>query len=183
MPIGHRATISAPYMHASALTTLKDFLRPGMRVLDVGCGSGYLSACMGRMVGGAEGGACVAIDYLPPLVALTQTNVAKADQDLVTSGALTIVQGDGWQGWPAAAPYDAIHVGAAAASMPDALVAQLKAPGRMVIPVGPDTHNDYGRVAPGQQQYVQVDRAADGSVSTKTLFDVRYVPLVKLTSS
>merc|ERR1719217_1669778 len=63
-PIGHNATISAPHMHAHALELLADFLTPGARALDVGCGSGYLCACMAEMVG--PSGLVVGIDYLAP---------------------------------------------------------------------------------------------------------------------
>ena len=81
---------------------------------------------------------------------------------------MKIVCGDGRLGWPADAPYDAIHVGAAAPELAPALVSQLKAPGRMFIPVG--TYN---------QSIIQVDKDADGKVSQKTLFGVR-VSLVVL---
>merc|ERR1719217_658565 len=62
-PIGHQATISAPHMHAHALELLSERLYEGARVLDVGCGSGYLSAVMAEMVG--PKGFVVGIDYLP----------------------------------------------------------------------------------------------------------------------
>lgn len=73
---------------------------------------------------------------------------------------------DGRQGWPELAPYNAIHVGAAAESIPQALVDQLKAGGRMVIPVG-DTLQDLK----------VVDKKADGTVNEWTVTAVRYVPL------
>eukprot|EP00438_Fugacium_kawagutii_P023171 Skav200828 [mRNA] locus=scaffold3034:90460:91785:+ [translate_table: standard] len=82
-PLGHQATISAPHMHAHALELLRNHLQPGMRALDVGCGSGYLAAVMARMVG--IEGQVVAIDYLAPLVALSLENLRKEDADLLES--------------------------------------------------------------------------------------------------
>ena len=79
----HQATISAPHMHAHALELLAQHLQPGMRALDVGCGSGYLAAVMARMVG--IEGQVVAIDYLSPLVALSLENLRKEDADLLES--------------------------------------------------------------------------------------------------
>ncbi|CAJ1421764.1 unnamed protein product [Effrenium voratum] len=117
--IGHQATISAPHMHAHALELLERHLRPGMRALDVGSGSGYLSAVMARMVG--EEGKVIGIDYLWPLVDLAVANVHKADADLLNSGTLQFEQGDGWKGYEKASPFDAIHVGAAAERLPQRL--------------------------------------------------------------
>ena len=84
-------------------------------------------------------------------------------------GRVTVTVGDGWAGLPERAPFDAIHVGAAARSVPKALITQLAPGGVMIIPVGP---------AGGAQELLRVDKAADGSVSARTLFGVRYVPLV-----
>mmetsp|Transcript_109550 Transcript_109550/g.353552 ORF Transcript_109550/g.353552 Transcript_109550/m.353552 type:complete len:283 (-) Transcript_109550:37-885(-) len=165
-PIGHNATISAPHMHAHALGLLANHLTPGARALDVGCGSGYLSACMAQMVG--PKGKVVAIDYLAPLVQLSVSNIKKADGHLLDSGQLVVKQGDGWKGSPEEAPFDCIHVGAAAESMPEALVAQLRPGGRMVIPVGT-----------GVQKYWQVDKTLDGQIVKRALMGVMYVPLVK----
>ena len=75
---------------------------------------------------------------------------------------------DGREGWPPHAPYHAIHVGAAAARIPEALIEQLAPGGRMIIPVGP---------AGGFQEYVQVDKDESGRVHRKSLFGVGYVPL------
>merc|ERR1719204_1877683 len=134
VPIGHAATISAPHMHVHALNLLKDYLRPGMKVLDVGVGSGYLASAMGRMVG--PKGKVIGIDYIPELVKLAKTNISKADKDIMDSGVVTVIQADGWKGYESEAPFNAIHVGAAAETMPEALVEQLASPGRMIIPVG-----------------------------------------------
>ena len=73
--IGFNITISAPHMHAHALELLKEHLRPGMRALDVGSGSGYLTACMALMVG--ETGVAVGIDHIPDLVELSRANLQK----------------------------------------------------------------------------------------------------------
>uniref|UniRef100_A0A7S4D5H4 protein-L-isoaspartate(D-aspartate) O-methyltransferase n=1 Tax=Heterosigma akashiwo TaxID=2829 RepID=A0A7S4D5H4_HETAK len=172
LPIGFGATISAPHMHATALELLSEQItRPNSRVLDVGCGSGYLTAVIARMQEATGGGKTVGIDYLPGLVALAEANARKADGDLLARGAAALVLGDGWRGHAAGAPYDAIHVGAAAARMPEELIRQLRpGGGRMVCPVGPRD---------GAQVFYQIDRTADGGYTTKSLMGVRYVPLVE----
>jgi protein-L-isoaspartate(D-aspartate) O-methyltransferase len=166
-PIGHRATISAPHMHAMTLELLeKQLTGQGKRALDVGSGSGYLSAALALMVG--DSGKVVGIDYLEPLVELSIENL-KRDGRLPAAN-LEIRRGDGWLGAPDQAPFDAIHVGAAASSLPQALVDQLALGGRMVIPVGPEG---------GDQYLLQVDKDADGKIHKKIITGVRYVPLVK----
>jgi len=124
LSIGKGQTISAPHMHAEALEMLRAFLRPGARVLDVGSGSGYLSVCMAKMVG--PKGKVVGIDVVESLVSASIENVKKSNKNLLDSGNLEILKGDGWAGYSKEAPYDAIHVGAAAASIPEELVGQLK---------------------------------------------------------
>jgi len=165
--IGYNITISAPHMHGHALELLKDHLKPGKRALDVGSGSGYLTVCMALMVGG--GGRAVGIDHIPELVEMGRDNIKKDGKDgLVESGQLSLVVGDGRKGWAEGGPYHAIHVGAAAATLPQELVDQLAPGGRMVIPVGEDG---------GDQSLDQVERGMDGKVTKTRLFGVRYVPL------
>jgi len=165
-PIGYKATISAPHMHAHCLEVLKDFLQPGAKVLDVGCGSGYLTACFARMVG--KEGKVIGIDYIDPLVQMSMENVNKDDPTLLSDGIISLKVGDGWKGDPENAPFDCIHVGAAAESIPEALLSQLKKGGRMLIPVGTS-----------EQHLLQVDKKEDGTVEQKPLMGVIYVPLVK----
>lgn len=171
-PIGYGATISAPHMHAHALELLFDFVtKEGARILDVGCGSGYLTACLARLAD--ENAKTYGIDVVPELVELARTNFAKGDQDLIDSGRVVLKHGNGWQGLPQEGPFDAIHVGAAAETLPRELLMQLKVGGRMVVPVGPDG---------GNQELVQVDRTSHdtdaGAFKVTSLMGVRFVPLV-----
>ncbi|CAM9670602.1 unnamed protein product [Ectocarpus fasciculatus] len=172
-PIGFRATISAPHMHAHALEVLSPAIPvDGGRVLDVGVGSGYLAAALSRMVG--AGGVVYGLDYIQQLVGLSRTNLDTDDSTMLSSGRVVLKTADGWRGWPENGPYDAIHVGAAAESIPMDLVAQLKVGGRMVVPVGPPSET---------QMLVQVDRVKDTgpiseSFTTEGLMSVVYVPLV-----
>ncbi|CAA7261191.1 unnamed protein product [Cyclocybe aegerita] len=164
-PIGHSATISAPHMHAYASEHLLPYLRPGSKVLDVGSGSGYLVAVLHNLV--SPGGKVVGIDHIPELVDWSVENLeADGLGEALRTGEITMTAGDGRQGYPAGGPYDAIHVGAAAPTVPQALVDQLASPGRMFIPVG------------SFMQYIeQIDKDEHGNIHQKKVMGVRYVPL------
>ncbi|KAL7277209.1 hypothetical protein ACG7TL_009058 [Trametes sanguinea] len=171
-PIGHGATISAPHMHAHAAEHLLSFLKPGSRVLDVGSGSGYLCAVLYQLLQDpsdpkSSESKVVGIDHIPELTEWSIENLRKDGLGpALDEGRIKVISGDGRKGVPEDGPYDAIHVGAAAPTMPKDLIEQLARPGRMFIPVG--THS---------QQIVQVDKDVDGNVTEKPLFDVMYVPL------
>jgi len=164
--IGYAATISAPHMHVHALQHLEDQLQEGMTALDVGSGSGYLTACMSYMVG--DTGRVIGIDHIDTLVDRSVTNMRKGNAELLDSGRVELVTGDGRQGYASVAPFDAIHVGAAAPTLPEELIRQLKPGGRMIIPVGPDG---------GSQALEQYDKHPDGHVTKTKLMGVIYVPL------
>lgn len=167
--IGYSATISAPHMHASACESLLDYLKPGCKVLDIGSGSGYLTHVLAELV--KPNGSVVGIDHIQPLVDLANDNMAKSAEGrgLLDSGAVKFVRGDGRKGYPEGAPYDAIHVGAAAAKHHEELEQQLKAPGRLFVPVEDEET--------GHQYIFVIDKQRDGSVQRKRLYGVRYVPL------
>lgn len=166
MQIGYNATISAPHMHAMCLELLENHLKPGMHALDVGSGTGYLTSCFAIMVG--PQGRAVGVEHIPELAEFSIKNIEKsAAAPLMKDGSLAIHVGDGRQGWPEFAPYDAIHVGAAAPSIPPALTEQLKPGGRLVIPVG----NIF-------QDLKVVDKEMDGTLTVRSETSVRYVPLM-----
>ncbi|KAG0238014.1 hypothetical protein BGW41_008279 [Actinomortierella wolfii] len=175
--IGYGATISAPHMHAAALEALMTCLHKGAKVLDVGSGSGYLTACIahiigpeGRVIGGKLLGHVAhfrLLDHIPELVEKARDNVKEDHPEYLSSGRVRFEVADGRGGFPEEAPYDCIHVGAAAEKMPKELVDQLKAPGRMFIPVGPQ----------GLQAIYVVDKDKNGKVTMAKTMDVMYVPL------
>lgn len=152
--IGYGQTISQPYIVA-LMTTLA---RPGagQKVLEIGTGSGYQAAVL------AETGAVVhSIEIVEPLA-------RQAAQRLRIYRNVATRMGDGYYGWREQAPFDAIVVTAAAASIPPPLVAQLRAGGRMVIPVGAGFHT---------QTLMLVEKDAQGRVRTRQVLPVRFVPL------
>jgi len=167
--IGHGATISAPHMHAYALEALFDCLQPGCHALDVGAGSGYLVVCMAKMVG--DKGKVVGIEHMQELFDLSKKNISKSHSDLMKSGNIKLVHGDGRKGFldDNYAPYDCIHVGAAAQpEIPEILCKQLKDGGKMVIPV---------EIAKNDQVFRMYTKDKNGKVSYQDIMGVRYVPL------
>ena len=154
LPIGFDQTISQPYIVAAM--TEAAHVRPGAKVLEVGTGSGYQAAVLVEV--GAE---VYSIEIVEPLAKRTHELLAR----LGYRDHLHLRIGDGYRGWPEAAPFDAIIVTAAPKQVPPPLVDQLAVGGRLVIPVGDK-----------QQQLKVITRNASGS-TTDTLFDVTFVPM------
>lgn len=161
------------FQHAHALEILKDHLNANSHVLDVGVGSGYLASCFSRYITqqGPGTGVVVGIEHHPKLVELANKNINDDDPDLLKSGKIILIEGDGRAGYPAKGPYDAIHVGAAAPEVPQTLIDQLKEGGRMICPVGP---------AGDTQHLEQFDKKQNGEVVRTRLMGVMYVPLCDL---
>ena len=158
LPIGEEQTISQPYIVAFMTDLAR--VRAGDKVLEVGTGSGYQAAVLVEM-----GAKVHTIEILPRLA-------ASARERLVRLGYrdVNVVAGDGYNGIEAQAPFDSILVTAGAPHVPPALVKQLKAGGRMVIPVG----------EAGSVQYLTVvEKAADGSTTQRIVLPVRFVPLTR----
>ncbi|PWY99538.1 putative l-isoaspartyl protein carboxyl methyltransferase [Testicularia cyperi] len=168
--IGFGATISAPHMHAHACENLLPFLQPGSKVLDVGSGSGYTLAIFHKLVG-EEQGSVLGIDHIQGLVDRANSNLADDGlKHALDSGSIKNICADGRLGFADAAPFDAIHVGAAAPGIPQPLIDQLNSPGRMFIPVAE-------RDGTADQNIYQVDKDATGKVSKTKVCGVLYVPL------
>jgi len=155
LPIGSGQTISQPFVVAVMTEALA--LSPTDRVLEIGTGSGYQAAILGKIVKEVY-----TIELLPEL--------ARQAQELLEKMGFTNIQvkaGDGYKGWPQAAPFDAIIVTAAPPEVPAALLEQLKVGGRLVIPVG----------NMGDQRLYLIKRL-DSGFEKKEIFPVRFVPLV-----
>lgn len=124
LPIGYAQTISQPYI--VALMSQLANVKPGSRVLEIGTGSGYQTAVLAEL--GAE---VYSIEILEPLTARAQEVLRELGY-----ANLHFRHGDGYDGWPEAAPFDAIIVTAAPPQTPSPLLNQLALGGRLVIPVG-----------------------------------------------
>ncbi|OQE37144.1 hypothetical protein PENCOP_c010G04786 [Penicillium coprophilum] len=178
-PIGYGATISAPHMHGHACEYLINYLKPGARVLDIGSGSGYLTHVLANLVTDSNAqGQVIGIDHISELTDLARTNMDKSKKgsEFQASKTVKFITGDGRLGWKEGAPYDAIHVGAAADQLHPTLVDQLRAPGRLFIPVESEDDEGASNLNGGQYIWV-VDKKEDGSIHKEKVFQVSYVPL------
>jgi len=126
LPIGFGQTISAPHMYAIMLEAAQ--VREGDRVLEVGAGSGYGAALLSFLAG--KNGKVYSIELVQKLAAFAKRNIAASGMKA------TIIEGDGKEGYPEAAPYGRILVTAAAEELPPALEQQLAEGGRLVAPIG-----------------------------------------------
>jgi protein-L-isoaspartate(D-aspartate) O-methyltransferase len=160
LDIGHGQTISQPFIVA-AMTEALD-LQGRERALEVGTGSGYQTAILAEML--PLSSVVRTVEIVPELSWRAQRVLRELGYDNVEFRV-----GDGAQGWPEAAPYDAILVAAAPAVVPAALLEQLAPGGRLVIPVGPSSDN----------QELQLWRRdpQTGSLVRRVLMHVRFVPL------
>ncbi len=154
LPVGWGQTISQPYIVALMTEALR--VRPHHRVLEIGTGTGYQTAVLAAL--------CDTVWTIEIVEPLAREARARLDSLGVTNVRTRI--GDGWKGWPEAAPFDRIIVTAAPETLPQALVDQLADGGRMVIPVG-DVH----------QVLLEVTREGD-RVRTREITAVRFVPMV-----
>ena len=126
-------------MHAYCLELLKDHLKPGAKALDVGFGSGYLTVAMSKMMD--DKGTAVGIEHIKELCDFANWNISKGHKNLLDTKKVILVHGDGRNGYAEYGPYNCIHVGAAAAQLPQALIDQLANGGRLVIPATTGTKN------------------------------------------
>ncbi len=157
LPIGLNQTISAPHMVAIMCELLD--LRPGMKVLEVGGGSGYHAAVMANLVG--QEGHIYSVERKPELVVFARKNLQKAG---ITN--VTMIEADGSLGLVEHAPYDRISVAAAAPQIPESLKQQLIEGGKMILPVGRD-----------RQELLLVTRKDSGFIVEEKM-GVVFVPLI-----
>ena len=154
LPIGERQTISQPYIVGFMSELLQ--VKPGHRVLEIGTGSGYQAAVLAEL--GAE---VYTIEIVEKLAATARTVLQRLGYEKIRVHA-----GDGYQGWPDAAPFDRIIVTAAPPQVPQPLIDQLKPGGRLVVPEGV---ND--------QDLVLYTKTKDGKLQRERVLPVRFVPM------
>ncbi|WP_105664575.1 protein-L-isoaspartate(D-aspartate) O-methyltransferase [Cronobacter dublinensis] len=155
LPIGSGQTISQPYMVARMTELLT--LTPASRVLEIGTGSGYQTAILAHLVHHV-----CSVERIKSLQWHARRRLKQLDLHNVSTR-----HGDGWQGWQARAPFDAIIVTAAPPEIPTALLSQLDEGGILVLPVG------------DEQQVLKRVRRRGSEFIIDTVEAVRFVPLVK----
>lgn len=154
LPIGEGQTISQPYIVALMTAVVKP--QPDMKVLEIGTGSGYQAAILAEL--------CRSV-YTIEIVETLGRQAQKILEGLYKNVRVRI--GDGYQGWPGEAPFDAILVTCSPTHVPQPLAQQLREGGRMVIPVG----------KAGDQNLVVLTKAA-GKLRQESVIPVRFVPMV-----
>jgi protein-L-isoaspartate(D-aspartate) O-methyltransferase len=155
LPIGEGQTISQPYMVA-AMTEALD-LKGSERVLEIGTGSGYQAAVLSLLVSQV-----ITVENHSLLALAAQERLKRLGHENVH-----VHNGDGSAGFPDAAPYDAILVGAGAPEIPLALARQLREGGRLVIPIGRQ-----------KTQELMLSQKENGELNSRVLFSCQFVPLV-----
>jgi len=155
LPIGHGQTISQPFIVALMTHLLEPTAES--RVLEVGTGSGYQAAVLAKVVD-----TVYTIEIIPELAEDATTRLERLGYDNVE-----VKVGDGWYGWPEAAPFDAIMVTAVGEDVPEKLEQQLRPGGRLVLPIGDDF----------DQNLAVVEKAEDGEITMRHVLPVRFVPL------
>ena len=154
LPIGYDQTISQPYIVALMTTQLD--APPAGRVLEIGTGSGYQAAVLAEVV--AE---VFTIEIIGPLAQRAEATLRR-----LGCGNVHLRFGDGFVGWPEAAPFDGIIVTCAPEMVPPPLIEQLKDSGRLIIPLGPL----------GNQELMVFQKQA-GKLIEQAVFPVRFVPM------
>ncbi|MDG5800071.1 protein-L-isoaspartate(D-aspartate) O-methyltransferase [Marinilabiliaceae bacterium ANBcel2] len=156
LPIGFDQTISQPYIVAFMSEQINP--KPGMKVLEIGTGSGYQAAILAEI--GCE---VYTIELIPELAQSAEKVIKELNYDNVK-----VMAGNGYLGWPEHSPFDAIVVTAAPEEIPPKLVEQLAEGGIMIVPVGPVN----------SLQYLKLLEKKDGKIKTDKLMPVRFVPMI-----
>lgn len=158
LPIGFSQTISQPTTVAIMLEALQP--QPNERCLDIGAGSGWVTALLAVLV--TPTGQVTGVERLPDLARQLSERIAgrKRPNILITTG-------DASRGWPPGAPYDIIHVAAAAAAIPPELIQELRFGGRLIMPVGDDT-----------QDLALITKTGDNTYSERRYSGFQFVPLI-----
>lgn len=155
LPIGHGQTISQPSLVAFMTAQLRP--EPSDRILEIGTGSGYQAAVLAPLVA-----AVYTIEIVEPLGLRARETLTRLGYDQVHTRI-----GDGYQGWPEEAPFDAVIVTCAPDAIPRPLIDQLREGGRMIIPVGPQDD---------VQELVLLEKR-EGEILRRAILPVRFVPM------
>jgi protein-L-isoaspartate(D-aspartate) O-methyltransferase len=158
LPIGEGQTISQPYIVA-LMTDLAEVDADDV-VLEVGTGSGYQAAVLAHLVEHVY-----TIEIVESLGRNAERMLARLGYDNVS-----VRIGDGYAGWPEAAPFDAIIVTAAPDAVPQPLIDQLRSGGRLVVPVGPQDD---------VQSLQVIEKGVNGTLTTTNVLPVQFVPFTR----
>ncbi|MFB6266944.1 MAG: protein-L-isoaspartate(D-aspartate) O-methyltransferase [Halodesulfurarchaeum sp.] len=156
LPIGEGQTISAPHMVAIMVEALE--VEPGDTVLEIGTGCGYHAAVTAEVVGAEN---VYTVEYFESLA-----REARARFDRLGYGEISVRAGNGWDGWPAHAPYDAAYLTCAAPEFPEAVVEQVRVGGHLLGPIGSRA-----------QWLVSAEKRPDGSLDRTKMSRVRFVEM------